>query len=73
MRLDISRVSSQITDQLTDTLYGTTEYEDRHALGDGADKTTEFEEEDGAEKDVLGFDHGEELTHEEDETTLGYC
>jgi len=73
MRLGISRVSSKITDQLTDTLYGTTKDEDWHTLSNSADKTTEFEEEDSAEEDVFGFDHGEELTDEKDETTLGYC
>jgi hypothetical protein len=58
---------------LTNTLYGTTENEDRHALGNSADETTELEEEDGGEEDMFGFDHGEELANEEDETTLGYC
>jgi hypothetical protein len=42
-------------------------------LGNGTYETTEFEKEDGGEEDVFGFDDGEELTDEEDETTLGYC
>jgi hypothetical protein len=60
------------TKQLTDTLYGTTKDEDWHALGNGAYETTEFEKEDRGKEDMFGFDDGEELTDEEDETALGY-
>lgn len=73
MHLGISRRSSSWINKLTNTLYGTTKDEDRHTLSNGADKTTEFEEEDSAQEDMLRFDDGEELTNEEDETTLGYC
>jgi len=48
----------------TDTLDGTTKDEYWHTLGNGADKTTEFEKEDGSEEDVFGFDDGEELADE---------
>jgi len=72
MHLGISSVPSRLRER-TNTLYSTAENEDRHALSDGADETTEFEEEDSAEKDLLRFDDGEELTNEEDETALGYC
>jgi len=47
-------------------LYGTTEDEDRHALGNSANETTELKEEDGGKEDMFGFDDGEELTNEED-------
>jgi len=50
--------------ELTNTLYSTTKYEDGHALGNGADQTTEFEKEDGAEKDMFGLDDGKQLTDE---------
>jgi hypothetical protein len=66
MHLFISRVSWRRTNQLTNTLYGTTEDENWHALGNGADETAELEEEDGGEEDMFGFDDGEELTDEED-------
>ena len=58
---------------LTDTLNGSTKDEDRHALSNSTYQTTELEEEDGSEEDVLGLDDGEHLTDEEDKTALGDC
>jgi hypothetical protein len=59
--------------QLTNTLNGSTKDEDGHALCDSTYQTTQLEEKDGSEKDMFGLDDGEELTDEEDETTLGDC
>ena len=39
-------------------------------MSNGTNETAEFEEKDGAEEDVFGFDDGEELTDEENETAL---
>jgi len=44
-----------------------------HRLGDRADERSQTEKEEGDEEDPFGFGNGEELTDEEDETTLGDC
>lgn len=67
------RGQSRAGEKRTDTLYGTAENENRHTTRDGADQRSELEEENGAEEDPFGFDDGEQLTDEEDETALCYC
>jgi hypothetical protein len=48
----------------TDTLDCSSKDQNRHVLSYGTDQAAEFEKEDGAEKDVFGFDDSEELADE---------